>query len=211
MDEKIELVIFDMDGVLVDVISSWAWVHEHFDVDNDDSYKAYKDGEIDDMEFIRRDIELWKSAKEDISKDDVLDILKEIPLITGYYDTIPEISEKYRTAIISGGLKPLAEYIGSDYFDKIMANDLEEEDGKLTGEGLLEVRLKDKGEAMERLLSELEIKKENTAAVGNSHTDSPMLEKAALGIAFNPSDERVKKAADKVIKKKDLTLLLKKL
>lgn len=208
MTSEVQLVVFDMDGVLVDVISSWAWVHNHFNVNNDDSLKAYKEGKIDDLEFIRRDIELWKRANNEISRKDVLDILKKVPLVDGFHETIPVISDNYRTAIISGGLKPLAEHIGVDYFDRIMANDLEEEKGELTGEGILEVRLKEKGEAMDRLLSEIGVKKENTAAIGNSHADAPMLERAALGIAFNPADEEVEEAADKIIDEKDLTLLL---
>ncbi|MFP4001690.1 MAG: HAD-IB family phosphatase [Thermoplasmata archaeon] len=208
MTDDIQLVIFDMDGVLVDVISSWAWVHNHFDVNNDDSLKAYKKGEIDNLEFIKSDIELWRAANKELSKKDLLDILKEVPLMHGFDEAIPVISEKYRTAIISGGLKPLAEYIGRDYFDRIMANDVKEENGRLTGEGILEVELKNKGEAMERLLGEMDVKAQNTAAIGNSHADAPMLDRAAKGIAFNPADERVRDAADTIIIEKDLKLLL---
>ncbi len=208
MNSEIQLVIFDMDGVLVDAISSWAWVHDHFDVNNDDSLKAYKEGKIDDLEFIRRDIELWKEADREISRKDVLKIVKKIPLIDGFDETIPLICEKYRTAIISGGLKVLAEHIGGDKFDRIMANELEEKNGKLTGEGIIEVKLRDKGEAMDRLLAEMSIDRKHTAAIGNSRTDAPMLKKAAKGIAFNPADEKIKEAADKVITEKDLRILL---
>jgi len=208
MNCDIQLVIFDMDGVLVDVMSSWAWVHDHFDVNNDDSLKAYKKGKIDDLEFIRRDIELWKKADGEISRRDVLEIVKDIPLIDGFEETIPLICEKYRTAVISGGLKVLAENIGRDKFDRIMANDMEEKKGKLTGEAILEVKLRDKGEAMDRLLTEMDIDQKHTAAIGNSRTDAPMLKKAAKGIAFNPADEKIKEAADIVINKKDLTRLL---
>ncbi|MFP4608956.1 MAG: HAD hydrolase family protein, partial [Candidatus Aenigmatarchaeota archaeon] len=53
----------------------------------------------------------------------------------------------------------------------------------------------------------LGIQEERCIAVGNSHFDAPMLEKAGFGIAFNPSDNNVRKAADFVIEEKDLSLL----
>ncbi len=208
MTSDLELVVFDMDGVLVDVRSSWAWVHDYFGVNNEDSLEAYLNGEIDDLEFIRRDIDLWKSVDRYICRDDLIEILQDVPLMEGFEECIPAISNDYQTAIISGGLKPLAKYIGRNYFDRIMANDVEEVDGRLTGEGILEVGLKDKGKAFERLLLESGIKRGETAAVGNSHIDAPMLKKAGKGIAFNPDDEKVKEAADRTIDEKDLTLLL---
>ena len=35
--EKIELVIFDMDGVLTDIISSWKYIHDYFKTSNEKS------------------------------------------------------------------------------------------------------------------------------------------------------------------------------
>jgi len=61
------LVVFDMDGVLADVESSWVYVHRHFGVNNDHSLFAYLRGEIDDLEFIRRDINLWKQKDPGIT------------------------------------------------------------------------------------------------------------------------------------------------
>ena len=58
--EKIELVIFDMDGVLTDIVSSWKYIHDYFDTSNERSVNDYLKGKIDDMEFIRRDAVLWK-------------------------------------------------------------------------------------------------------------------------------------------------------
>ena len=47
--DKIRLVVFDMDGVLTDIISSWRYVHDFFGSSNDRSVNAYLKGEIDDM------------------------------------------------------------------------------------------------------------------------------------------------------------------
>lgn len=201
-------IIFDMDGVLVDVKSSWAQVHKSFCVDNEDSLKAYKKGIIGDEEFIRRDIALWKAESPQISKKDITKILKKVPLMKGFSDTIPYLCERYTTGVISGGLKPLAEFIGGDHFDFILANDLEEKNGELTGEGIVEVKLDGKGVVFEKLTSRLSIEKERCIAVGNSHFDVPMIERAGLGIAFNPDDKEIMNAADLVIEEKDLSLLI---
>ncbi len=208
MTPNIELLVFDMDGVLVDFTSSWTWIHEYFGVNNDDSLEAYMKDDIDDLEFIRRDIELWKNVESGICREDIIEILQEVPVMDGFEETIPVLSKKYKTAIISGGLKPLAESIDENYFDRIMANDLEESDGELTGEGILEVELKNKGKAFDRLLLEMEVDEKETAAIGNSHIDTPMLKKASTAIAFDPADEEVKESADIVIEEKDLSLLL---
>jgi len=209
MEEDFELAVFDMDGVLVDVESSWVWVHDYFDVNNDHSLELYLNGEIDDLEFIRRDIELWKNKDKDLTKDNIKSILSDVPVMDGYKKCLEHLKEKqYKTAIISGGLKPLAEQIGSEYFDIIKANDLQERKGKLSGEGVLEVQLKDKGSAFKELLHDLNIKPEKCVAVGNSFIDSPMLEKAGLGIAFDPADSKVKKAADIIVEEKNLCKIL---
>lgn len=211
MNLELDMIVFDMDGVLVDTPSSWKWVHERFGVDNDDSLKAYMNDDIDDLEFIRRDIKLWKSIKPNISKKDIVDILSDAPLMDGFDECIPYLGENYITAVISGGLKPLAEMIGERHFDKILANDIEERSGELTGKGIVEVGLKKKGEAFERLIAETGIERERCAAVGNSHIDVPMIEKAGLGIAFNPGDQKIREAADMIVEEKDLSLLLEKL
>ncbi len=208
MTGSLELIIFDMDGVLIDVNSSWAWVHEYFGIDNQESVEAYKKGHIDDHEFIKRDINLWKKQKNDISRNDIAEILKKAPVMKGFQECILKLSKDYKLAIISGGLKPLAKHIGREYFDKIMANDVVEKDGVLTGDANIEVGLNEKGKVFDELLDVLDVDKRKTAAVGNSQIDIPMLDKASKGIAFNPEDEKVKECADVVIEEKDLELLL---
>ncbi len=207
MSSDWKIIVFDMDGVLIDAKSSWAWIHDRFGVDNEDSLKAYERGDIDDGEFIRRDIELWKSAEPNISRQDIIDILKTAPVMKGFHKVIPSLKENYNTAIISGGLKPLAEHVGGEYFDRIFANDIKDHEGRLSSRGIVDVPLKNKGDILEKLLSEEGIKKERCVAIGNSHIDAPMLERAGLGIAFNPDDEKVKRSADWVIEEKDLSAL----
>ena len=56
----IELVIFDMDGVIANTISSWKYIHDYFGSTNERSVNEYLKGKIDDAEFIKRDVYLWR-------------------------------------------------------------------------------------------------------------------------------------------------------
>ena len=56
----IRTVIFDMDGVLTDILSSWKHVHDYFGSSNQKSVNEYLNGKIDDYEFIKKDVSLWK-------------------------------------------------------------------------------------------------------------------------------------------------------
>jgi len=208
---EISLIVFDLDGVLVDVESSWVWVHEHFGKNNDTAYEEYKRGGIDDQEFMRRDIALWRLEKERLHIDEIREILNRVPLMPGLEETF-EVIKKHgiRTAIVSGGLHLLAERVaGLVGIEMILANDLETDGvGYLTGEGILGVALNDKRTPFMRVMDEMKVPKERIMAVGNSYIDAPMLEEAGLGIAFNPMDKVVKEAADIVVRENDLTQIL---
>ena len=62
--------------------------------------------------------------------------------------------------------------------------------------------------AVKSLLKELKIPLNRVASVGNSCFDIPMLEITGLSIAFNPIDDCTIKAADVIVKEKDLCKIL---
>ena len=78
-----DLVAFDMDGVLVDYTSCWTWVHHHFGVDNEPALLSFVSGEIDDMEFMRRDIALWRGRSPQLDLDGLKCILEPLPFNEG--------------------------------------------------------------------------------------------------------------------------------
>jgi phosphoserine phosphatase len=202
-----KLVAFDLDGVLVDTISSWVWVHDHFQVNNDHSLHAYLRGEIDYNEFMRKDIALWLSKQEKISIKDIERILSTAPLINGAKELLTELKEHdIKTAIISCGIDILANQIaGKLGIDYVIANGLKTDtDSFLTGEGILRIELADKGKPLKELLERNGIEKANSASIGNSYSDVGMFEVSGLGIAFNPSDDHVRKNADMIIEGKNL-------
>lgn len=62
MRGRVEIVVFDMDGVLVDNDSSWGCVHSAFKVGRNDNLSRYLAGEIDFGELMRRDIRWGEST-----------------------------------------------------------------------------------------------------------------------------------------------------
>ena len=205
------LVVFDMDGVLADAESSWVYVHRHFGVDNEHSLRAYLKGEIDDLEFIRRDITLWKDKDPAISEDKIRAVLAGVKLMPGAARTIKELKESnVRTAIVSAGIDLLSQRIANDLgIDLHLANGLETDArGRLSGEGVLRVKLMDKGDAVVEAMSKLDAKPAETVAVGNSRYDISMFRKAGKGIAFRPMDDVVRQSADFVVDEKRLTAIL---
>lgn len=202
-----KFVAFDLDGVLVDTFSSWVWMHDHFNVNNDHSLYAYQRGEIDYAEFMRRDIELWLGKKKDMTIGDVEEILSEVPLTKGAKEVVAELKKHgLLTAIISCGIEVLANRVAKELdIDFVVANGLEvDENSRLTGEGILSIELADKGKPLRRLLEEHGVSKEECVAVGNSYGDAAMFEVCGLGIAFNPQDDTVRKEADVVVEGDDL-------
>ncbi|MEW5936612.1 MAG: HAD-IB family phosphatase [Candidatus Thermoplasmatota archaeon] len=210
MRSNLRLVVFDLDGTLVECVSSWVYVHEHFGVSNEGSLREYQQGLIDDEEFMRRDIALWKRCKPGIGLEEIERILAGVQITEGAHALFHALrAAKVQTAIISGGLMPLARRVaGALGIDHVMANDLAvHSNGTLVGHGVLQVELHRKGLPMRRLMSRLKMTGEECAAVGNSYIDVPMLGMAGLGIAFCPLDDEVRRAADIVVEERDLSLL----
>jgi len=201
-----------MDGVLADIESSWVFVHRRFGVNNDHSLYAYLRGEIDDLEFIRRDIALWREKDPDVDEGKISKILGDVPLMRGAKETVSELRTRgYKSAIVSAGIDLLAERISRECgIDLHLANGLGKlPSGKLTGEGILNVRLMDKGEAVVSAARTLEVALNDTVSVGNSRYDVTMFERTGSSIAFHPSDNFVRSRAKQVVEDGDLTTLLK--
>ncbi len=200
-----------MDGVLVDSISSWQYIHEAFSTHNQAAVQAYVKGEISDYEFIKKDVSHWKINDRLITKQHLHNLLSDLSLMNGAEQCIKNLKKRdIITVIVSAGLQVLAERVGNSLgIDYIYANDIKiDKEGRLTGEGIVNVPLMYKDKTVQRITKETGVSVDQMAAVGNSCFDIPMLLSCGLGIAFNPADDCIKKKADIILEEKDLRKLL---
>ncbi len=211
MKGDVDLAVFDMDGVLIDSHSSWVLVHDHFGTGNEDSLRAFLQGEIDDMEFIRRDVERWNAVRDMVTLAEVEGVLDQAPIFPGAMETLATLhDEGVKTAIVSGGLRHLAQRIGHMVeVDFVRANDVEvDKNGCLTGGGVVHVPLREKGAVVKQIQEALGVSPEATAAVGDTPVDITMFSRARVSIAFNPRDELTERAATYVVRSRDLRSVL---
>jgi phosphoserine phosphatase len=207
----IRLVAFDMDGTLVDVHSSWAAVHDYFGESNSDSVRLFMEDQIDDQEFLRRDIALWWKHKPQITVGDLEAILDRVPLMPGAHALFRGLHERrIVTAIVSGGIDLLAKRIGRELgIPYVLANGFRvDAGGRLTGQGIIRVPIKAKEEVLRSIQEQLHVTPEETASVGNSDIDVGLFRRSRIGVAFLPEDDHIREHATAIVTEKDLAMVL---
>jgi phosphoserine phosphatase len=182
------LIVFDMDSTLIqsEVIVEMAKVHGVGEEVHRITEEAMN-GKFDFSESLENRVALLKG----LSEDKLQGILKNIKLTDGVEEFINTVqSLGYKVAIISGGFQFFAnafkDTLGLDY---AFANDLEIEDGTLTGKvkGSI-VDAEKKALLLEMIAQQEGIKLEQVVAIGDGANDLMMLAKAGLGIAFHAKD-----------------------
>ena len=147
---------------------------------------------------MRRDIALWTNKNPDVTIRDIAVLFRDMPLIDGIQETIACLKANgIRTVIISGGIDLAAKMLANEFgFDDYIADEvLSYEDGRLTGEGKMNVDLRDKGINVRQYIEKYGTTMERTVSVGNSFTDIPMFKNSGMSIAFNPTDPYTQEAA----------------
>ena len=155
-----------------------------------------------------------------ISRQQFYHTLGLIPLSVGAEAVVRQLKQRgYTLAIVSDSYTLATEWLKERLgFDYTIANELILENSKISGEikmplgwGKAEEQcLKHsvcKLTALVQLSQKTGIPLGKCVAIGDNFSDVCMLEKAGLGIAFNPKHPRVEKAVDIVIIK-DLSLIL---
>lgn len=197
------LVVFDMDGVLVEERSSWRRIHHHLGTDNEDSFLAYMRGEIDDLEFMARDIKRWLDSDPGLNRSSLEKILYGSRRMIEFPDATISLKGKgIETVIISGGIDILARKLAIEGgIGSILANGIEfDGGGLLTGKGILRVPLRDKGSVLKKFIDERG-PFYPVLSVGDSPVDITMFDISDISIAFRPESKKVSDSSTITIEK----------
>mgnify|MGYP000252456872 CR=1 FL=1 len=180
------LICFDMDSTLIEteVIDELAERAGVGDAVREITARAMR-GEIDFRESFTERVALLKGLDVSVMEE----IARNLPITEGLERmmTILKRVGYGKTAILSGGFTYFGNYLRQKYgFDYVYANELEIEQGKLTGRYVGEVVDGRRKAELLRLLCQFEeINIAQSVAVGDGANDLPMLNLAGLGIAFH--------------------------
>lgn len=188
------LICFDMDSTLIkteviDELADRAGVGDEVRAITEAAMR----GEIDFTESFSRRVALLKGLDVSVMKE----IAENLPIMDGAERLMSVLKMcGYKIAILSGGFTYFGNYLKKKFdMDYVYANELEVEDGKLTGRYVGDVVDGKRKAELLRLISQVEkIQLEQVIAVGDGANDLPMLSIAGLGIAFH-AKPKVKEVA----------------
>ncbi len=192
------LICFDMDSTLIqteciDELAERAGVGEQVRTITERAMR----GEIDFKESFTERVALLKGLDESVMKE----IAENLPITEGVERLMFVLKHYgYKIAILSGGFTYFGEYLKQRFgIDYVYANELEIEDGKLTGRYLGEIVDGKRKAELLRLLAQVEkVDIAQTIAVGDGANDLPMLSTAGLGIAFHAKPKVVENAEQSI-------------
>jgi len=180
-----KLVVFDMDSTLIqgEVIVELARLANVGDKVNKITESAMR-GEIDFKESFQKRVALLKGIRQ----EQLANISRNLPLTDGaelVAKTLKGLG--YKLGILSGGFTFVGEYLKEKLgFDYMYANELDIENGVVTGKVVGDIVDGEKKAILLRQIAQREnLALEQTIAVGDGANDLPMISIAGLGVAFN--------------------------
>lgn len=195
-----------MDGTITPVDSLWKYLHDEFGTWEKGRIAAqrYRRGEISYREWAETDAGYWAGA----TLTQVTQALNRIPYRQGTRETFRELhAHSVKTAIVSAGLSILTDRVAQDLgADIAMSNELETNDGRLTGKITVKVAVNDKARIVEGLASQFDISLHEVALIGDRAFD--LSHPNCLRIAYKPKDEVARQRANFVVEDDDLSRVL---
>ena len=192
------LICFDMDSTLIeteviDELAIKAGVGDQVKAITESAMR----GEIDFKESFTQRVALLKGLDASVMRE----IAENLPMSEGIERLMTILKRTgYKIAILSGGFTYFGNYLKQKFgIDYVYANELEIENGKLTGRYVGEIVDGKRKAELLRLIAQVEnVDIAQTIAVGDGANALPMLATAGLGIAYH-AKPKVKASAKQSI------------
>ena len=206
------LIVFDVDGVLVDIDSSWSTILRYFGIKCTPNMLPYLLGKIGYQEFMRLDIRLWKSDNTPVSIDLIKKVLGGVKLHPKAKLIVNKLKKLgHEIALLSSGIDILVKRVAKELnIDHYLANELVVRDNKVI-DGLSRVPLLDKHLILKLWAKQLGYSLSSTVYVGDSIFDIPVFRIVRLSIAIVDSEataHRMRKYVTYVVERDRLEEIL---
>jgi phosphoserine phosphatase len=189
----IELVIFDMDGVIFEGRNFWLDLHGCYSTEDAALELAalYLKNDYETLAHITAEA-LWK----DRSAAPFLELVRERAYQDGVFELFDSLRRRHvKTAIVSSGPSQLAHRAQHDLgIDEVRANELGIVNGRISGQVEIGVIDSEKGSVSLDVMRSLGVAPEQTAAVGDTESDVGVATTVRLPVAYDsvsPSLDRV--------------------
>lgn len=163
-------------------------------------------GELDFREALEARVALLKGLPVSIFDQ----VYHGVHFTNGAIDLIDALhAHGWKVGVVSGGFHEVVDRLAEDaHLDFWIANRLESNDGKLTGQVLGSIVTKDvKLESLRTWANRMGIDMAQTVAVGDGANDLPMIHAAGLGIAFC-AKPKVQREAEHCLNERNLAKIL---
>lgn len=199
-------MIFDLDGTLTKVESTWQHIHEKLGTWHTGRLSAeeYWKGKISYLKWAELDSRMWRGVK--LAK--LKAIIDTIPYVNGARETVDELRNGGKlSGVVSAGISLLAHRVRRELgMDFAVANRLHVYRGRITGGVTVNVSLEDKPLVMKQVARRCGCSLRECAVVGDNAFDLPG--EAGLRIAFNPRDKKTARVSDVVVEGPDVRAIL---
>jgi phosphoserine phosphatase len=203
----IQLVIFDMDGVIFEGRSFWLDLHRRYstEVEALDLAKRYLKYDYETLGRITTQV-LWKGK----SAAPFLDLVRQRTYQSGVAELVGGLRQcGVMTAIVSSGPMQLAARAQEDLgIDEIRANELRIVDGRVSGQLNIGVPDSGKGRVSLEVMRCLAVTPEESAAVGDTESDVAAARVVGLPVAYDSNSAELDSLARVHLRKGELLKLL---
>ena len=201
---RLRLAVLDVDGTLKAAESPYQFLHARLGVAHlaAETRGLALAGKISAGEWLRRDVALWAGQPV----DEIRRLLAENPFLPGARELLAELKAAgVVVALVSAGFTLNTDPIAAEFaIEHVLANELECENGTLSGRAINRVPDGGKAAFARSLMARLGARPEETLAAGDTFVDLELFECAGLRIAVNPRSEALAAIAD-VVFEPDLT------